>query len=60
MATDELAAILNRQNITMRQVLIDCKEKLQLYRKERSGVYVGGVEYTELMRRIDAALETRV
>jgi hypothetical protein len=41
---------------SMRQVLIDCKEKLRLYRAQHSGEYVGGVEYMELMRRIDAAL----
>jgi hypothetical protein len=59
MAVDELTAVLNRQNMAMRQALLDCKEKLQLYRAQHSGVYIGGVEYMELMRRINAALETR-
>lgn len=36
--------------------LLDAKLKLQLYREKHSGEYIGGVEYTELMRRIDAAL----
>jgi hypothetical protein len=45
--------------MAMRQALLDCKEKLQLYRAQHSGVYIGGVEYMELMRRINAALETR-
>lgn len=60
MAVYELTAALNRQNIAMRQALLDCKEKLQLYRAQHSGAYIGGVEFIELMRRIDAALETRL
>lgn len=32
------------------------REKLALYRAAHSGEYLGGVEYTELMRRIDAVL----
>jgi hypothetical protein len=59
MTTDELTATLSRQNMTMRQVLLDCKEKLELYRAQHSGEYVGGVEFTRLMRKIDQALETR-
>jgi hypothetical protein len=37
------------------QLLQDCKHKLELYRAQHSGEYVGGVEFTELIRRIDAA-----
>lgn len=37
-------------------VLSAAKKKLELYRAQHSGEYVGGVEYTELMARIDAAL----
>lgn len=37
-------------------VLSAAKAKLELYRAQHSGEYVGGVEFTELMARIDAAL----
>lgn len=40
------------------KLLKDCKEKLSLYRAEHSGAYVGGVEYTELIARINAYLAT--
>ena len=40
----------------LRPLLRLAKEKLQLYRAQHSGEYVGGVEFTDLMRRIDAAL----
>lgn len=40
----------------LREVLISAKEKLALYRKAQGGEYLGGVEYRELMRRIDEAL----
>lgn len=39
-----------------RQVLVEAKEKLGLYRAAHSGEYTGGVEYMALMRRIDAVL----
>jgi hypothetical protein len=41
----------------LEQALREAREKLKLYRAEHSGVYVGGVEYTELMSRIDALLK---
>lgn len=31
-------------------------EKLQLYRAQHSGEYIGGIEYTALMAMIDRAL----
>lgn len=40
----------------LRDALTSAKEKLALYRKAHGGEYLGGVEYSELMRRIDAAL----
>ena len=40
----------------LRNVLGDAKVKLALYRMNHSGEYIGGVEYMELMNRIDAAL----
>lgn len=33
------------------------KEKLELYRSQHSGAYIGGVEYTALIRQIDDALK---
>lgn len=43
----------------MESVLLKAREKLKLYRDASTGEYVGGVEYTDLMRRIDAALARR-
>ena len=45
--------------IDMESVLLNAKEKLRLYREAHGGEYVGGVEYMELMRRVDAALTRR-
>jgi hypothetical protein len=39
------------------QLLLDCADKLSRYRYEHSGAYVGGIEYTELQRRIARALD---
>ena len=44
------------KNTELRRLLMDCAEKLNFYRAQHSGEYVGGVEYTELQRRIVAAL----
>lgn len=41
----------------MRTALEHAKQKLQLYRADHSGEYVGGVEYTALIAEIDAALK---
>ena len=41
---------------TTEKLLRDCRHKLELYRKNSSGEYLGGVEYTDLIARIDAAL----
>lgn len=40
-----------------KDLLLCCAEKLRCYRKGHSGEYVGGVEYTELQRRIERMLE---
>lgn len=40
----------------MKQALEHAKEKLQLYRDDHTGAFVGGVEYTQLIREIDAAI----
>lgn len=45
-------------NEELSQLLWDCAYKLQRYRVAHSGEYVGGVEYTELQRRIAAARES--
>lgn len=46
--------------IALESVLLDAKAKLKLYREACStGEYIGGVEYSELMRRIDAAVDVR-
>lgn len=40
------------------EVALQCaRKKLELYRAQHSGEYVGGVEYTHLMRVIDEALK---
>lgn len=39
-----------------RELLIECRCKLQLYREQHSGEYVGGMEYTALRREIDKAI----
>lgn len=41
----------------LRTLLMDCAEKLNLYRAQHSGEYIGGVEYTALQRRIVKALD---
>lgn len=41
----------------LRTLLMDCAEKLNLYRGQHSGEYIGGVEYMELQRRIVKALD---
>lgn len=40
-------------------LLRDCKEKLEYYRARYGGEYLGGVEFSELMRRIDAHLASQ-
>ncbi len=41
----------------LRLLLAKAREKLALYREAHGGEYVGGMEYSELKRQIDAALE---
>ena len=40
----------------LKELLADCKVKLAHYREQHSGEYVGGVEYTEIMARIERAM----
>lgn len=42
------------------ELLRECREKLRLYRENSNGEYLGGVEYTDLIRRLDAALSEPV
>ena len=49
---DALAAELAR----CREALIQCKEKLDTYRDAWGPEYLGGVEYSVLVKRIKAAL----
>lgn len=41
----------------MQTALIHAQRKLMLYREAHSGEYIGGVEYTQLIAEIDAALK---
>ena len=43
--------------MTLEQLLIACRTKLQLYRDAHSGEYIGGMEYSALRRELDAAIE---
>ncbi len=47
---------MTKQVYALRTALGYAREKLELYRAQHSGVYVGGIEYTALMRMIDEAL----
>lgn len=40
----------------LRFLLASAREKMELYRSAHSGEYLGGMEYSELKRQIDAAL----
>ena len=70
-AADELSAILRDHSgearkaearkaevagIGVEKALREARQKLQLYREAHSGEYVGGLEYTQLIRLIDIAL----
>jgi len=39
------------------ELLKDCKAKLAFYRANAAGEYLGGVEYTKLIRRLDEAVD---
>lgn len=41
---------------SLRGTLIAAQQKLKLYRVEHSGEYIGGTEYTGLMRQIEEVL----
>jgi hypothetical protein len=49
---------MTESEMRLASALLYAKEKLRLYREAHDGRYVGGVEYTELMRIIDEALAT--
>ncbi len=44
------------ENERLRVTLKAAKEKLNLYRAQHSGEYIGGMEYTALIREIDECL----
>lgn len=50
------AVALEERFFKMKAALIQARAKLELYRAAYGGEYVGGVEYSELIHRIDAAL----
>lgn len=41
----------------LRTALSDARVKLELYRAQHSGEYVGGLEYGQLIKKIDDALK---
>lgn len=52
-----MTSLSEEQRRRLLDLLIDCSLKLRMYREQHSGNYVGGVEYTELQRRIHAEHE---
>ena len=48
--------ILSCEGKLMREALIAARDKLQKYRMEHSGEYIGGKEYAALMRQISDAV----
>jgi hypothetical protein len=56
-AAEKLSAAKPYPRITeLEAVLTQARAKLEKYREQHSGEYVGGVEYSVLIRRIDAAV----
>lgn len=51
------AAQLWKQRDEARAALQAAKQKLQVYRAQHSGEYIGGMEYEALIRMIDEALK---
>ena len=47
---------MTKQVDALRTALGYAREKLEFYRAQHSGEYVGGIEYTALIRMIDEAL----
>ena len=41
----------------LREALWLTKEKLEIYRLHHTGLYLGGMEYSALMKKANAALE---
>lgn len=52
-------ALANRQIDNMSFVLRQAREKIVIERAHSSGVYRGGIEHTELLRRIDAVMPNK-
>ena len=52
---DDYNALLAR-SASRRMALMQAREKLALYRQQHSGEYVGGMEYSSLLKLIDEAI----
>jgi len=50
---DFIESLLKKQREDADIIIVLCKQKLRLYRESGTGEYLGGVEYTELMKRIE-------
>jgi len=48
-----IESLLKKQREDADIIIVLCKQKLRLYRESGTGEYLGGVEYTELMKRIE-------
>lgn len=55
LSRDQFNTLLERSD-QKREALIKAREKLQLYRANCSGEYVGGMEYTALIKIMDEAI----
>ena len=49
----EIIQHLEAENKELRDALGSSKKKLELYRNQHSGEYIGGMEYTALIKCID-------
>lgn len=50
----------NEDKCSIRLALIAAREKLKIYFKNTNGEYQGGVEYSQLIKLIDKALDKLV
>ncbi len=55
-ATNEQFNAVVDRSAKRRLALMQAREKLALYRAEHSGEYIGGMEYTALLKLIDEAI----
>lgn len=55
--THAFASEMWKQRDQAREALRAAKKKLQLYRAQHSGEYIGGMEFSALMQVIDEALK---